>query len=96
MNRVILIKYGELSTKKANRNFFIKTLSKNIEDKLKLGKEIYVGSKSNGLGTKIGLITSKECMSICLEEFLRISGKTYDYKQEHSLSVSSEEKAKIK
>ena len=34
MNRVILIKYGELSTKKANRNFFIKTLSKNIENKL--------------------------------------------------------------
>lgn len=34
MNRVILIKYGELSTKKANRNFFIKTLYKNIENKL--------------------------------------------------------------
>ena len=34
MNRVILIKYGELSTKKANRNFFIKTLSNNIENKL--------------------------------------------------------------
>ena len=26
MNKVILIKYGELSTKKGNRNFFIKTL----------------------------------------------------------------------
>ena len=34
MNRVILIKYGELSTKKDNRNFFIKTLSNNIENKL--------------------------------------------------------------
>jgi len=35
MNRVILIKYGELTTKKGNRNFFIKTLKKNIEHKLR-------------------------------------------------------------
>jgi thiamine biosynthesis protein ThiI len=35
MKRVILIKYGELSTKKGNRNFFINTLTKNIKDKLK-------------------------------------------------------------
>ena len=35
MNRVILIKYGELSTKKGNRNFFIKTLSNTINEKLK-------------------------------------------------------------
>lgn len=31
MNELILIKYGELTTKKANRNFFIKTLEKNIK-----------------------------------------------------------------
>lgn len=35
MNRVILIKYGELSTKKGNRNFFIKTLCDNVKEKLK-------------------------------------------------------------
>lgn len=35
MNRVILIKYGELSTKKGNRNFFINTLYKNVSNKLK-------------------------------------------------------------
>ncbi len=35
MNRVILIKYGELTTKKGNRNFFVKTLKKNVEHKLK-------------------------------------------------------------
>ena len=35
MKRVILIKYGELSTKKANRNFFIQTLYQNVCDKLK-------------------------------------------------------------
>ena len=35
MDKVILIKYGELSTKKANRNFFINTLYKNICNKLR-------------------------------------------------------------
>lgn len=34
MKRVILIKYGELSTKKGNRNFFIQTLYQNIKAKL--------------------------------------------------------------
>ena len=35
MKRVILIKYGELTTKKGNRNFFIHTLYQNISRKLK-------------------------------------------------------------
>ena len=35
MKRVILIKYGELTTKKGNRNFFIHTLYQNIKNKLK-------------------------------------------------------------
>ena len=34
MKKVILIKYGELTTKKDNRNFFINTLKKNIYNKL--------------------------------------------------------------
>lgn len=34
MSKVVLIKYGELTTKKDNRNFFIKTLKKNIFNKL--------------------------------------------------------------
>ena len=34
MDKLILIKYGELSTKKGNRNFFIKTLYDNIRRKL--------------------------------------------------------------
>lgn len=34
MRQVILIKYGELSTKKGNRNFFINTLYHNLEKKL--------------------------------------------------------------
>lgn len=35
MERVILIKYGELSTKKGNRNYFINTLYNNLCNKLK-------------------------------------------------------------
>lgn len=35
MKKVIIIKYGELSTKSDNINFFIKTLKKNIANKLK-------------------------------------------------------------
>ncbi len=34
MQKLLLIKYGELTTKKGNRKFFIKTLCKNIEKKL--------------------------------------------------------------
>lgn len=34
MEKLILIKYGELTTKKGNRNLFIKTLTKNIEEML--------------------------------------------------------------
>ena len=35
MKRVILIKYGELTTKKGNRNFFVSLLYKSIQNKLK-------------------------------------------------------------
>jgi len=35
MDRVILIKYGELTTKKGNRNFFVNTLYNNIKHKLR-------------------------------------------------------------
>ena len=35
MNRVILIKYGELTTKKDNRKMFVNVLHKNIVNKLK-------------------------------------------------------------
>lgn len=35
MDKIILIKYGELTTKKANRNLFIDLLYRNIKEKLK-------------------------------------------------------------
>ena len=41
MERVILIKYGELTTKKGNRSFFVNTLYKNISNKLK-GLEVNI------------------------------------------------------
>ena len=40
MDKVILIKYGELSTKKGNRNFFIRTLYDNLESKLEVIQHI--------------------------------------------------------
>ena len=41
MNRVILIKYGELTTKKDNRKMFVNVLHKNIVNKLK-GMEVLI------------------------------------------------------
>ena len=35
MEKIILIKYGELTTKKANRNFFINLLYENVKESLK-------------------------------------------------------------
>ena len=35
MEKIILIKYGELTTKKDNRNFFIRTLENNIINSIK-------------------------------------------------------------
>ncbi len=57
MDRIILIKYGELTTKKGNRNFFVNTLYNNIKNKLaqfdvKISKDIsrmYIEFKDNQL-----------------------------------------------
>ena len=57
MNRVIMIKYGELTTKKGNRKFFINNLYSNIKNKLKdydvlISKDIsrmYIEFKDNDL-----------------------------------------------
>ena len=34
MDKIILIKYGELTTKKDNRNLFVNILYNNVKDKL--------------------------------------------------------------
>ena len=54
MNRVILIKYGELSTKKGNRNFFIKTLYENVKNKLK-NYDVKISSKDSKEKAKKGV-----------------------------------------
>lgn len=62
MDRVILIKYGELTTKKKNRGFFIDSLTKSIVNKL------------NGLDYKITKDLSRmyiEFSDINLEEILK-------------------------
>ena len=41
MNRLILIKYGELTTKKQNRNLFVNTLYQNIKQILKNYNFVY-------------------------------------------------------
>lgn len=41
MNRVIMIKYGELTTKKGNRKFFVNTLYSNIKNKLR-GLDVHI------------------------------------------------------
>ena len=38
MNKIILIKYGELTTKKSNRNLFINILTENIKIHLEIMK----------------------------------------------------------
>ena len=35
MKKIIIIKYGELTLKKKNKNYFIKTLKNNIDEALK-------------------------------------------------------------
>ena len=66
MNRVIMIKYGELTTKKGNRKFFINTLYSNIKHKLKglnvhIHKDIsrmYIEFSDNELDEVLGRINN--------------------------------------
>ena len=45
MEKIILIKYGELTTKKENRNMFINILYENIKNSLKESKNVYYPQK---------------------------------------------------
>ena len=77
MKKIILIKYGELTTKKANRNLFINTLAKNIEKSLenydfKLTKnrvrmfiELYDESKEEEIISKLKKIFGIHGIVIC-------------------------------
>ncbi len=76
MNRVILIKYGELSTKKGNRNYFIKTLFNTVKNKLK--------------GYDVSIFKDRANMTICfndndLEDIKNIINKIFGI---HTYSVA--------
>ena len=58
MRKVILIKYGELTTKKDNRNFFINKLKNNINE---INKEMALSSLTTRLGRKT--IEINNCIS---------------------------------
>ena len=68
MDRVILVKYGELSTKKANRNFFINTLYNNVRNKLnnydvKISKDrarMYIEFKDSDLNEPLKCALNKQ------------------------------------
>ena len=74
MDKVIMIKYGELTTKKANRNFFVNLLYKSILDKLegldvKINKDLsrmYIEFKEENLD----LILSKINNIFGIHEYL--------------------------
>ena len=53
MKKVILIKYGELTTKKDNRKFFIKTLRNNILDKLSDYESINISTFDSDMISKL-------------------------------------------
>ena len=60
MNKIILIKYGELTTKKGNRKFFISTLYNNIKRKLEgLELRILTQFHYNATGNQILRTSSK-------------------------------------
>ena len=59
MKKIIMIKYGELTTKKDNRNFFIRTLNKNIEE-LKLLVQTQTVSVGESTDVNITIILGKD------------------------------------
>ncbi len=61
MNRVILIKYGELTTKKGNRKLFINTLYSNILKKLK-GLEVNIFKDMSRMYIEYDSLNEKEIL----------------------------------
>lgn len=68
MNKMIMIKYGELTTKKANRNVFIRLLTENIETML---EGLTVSIQKDRVRMYI------HCEENCLEEVVSRLGKVF-------------------
>ena len=69
MEKLLLIKYGELTTKKGNRNFFIKTLCRNIENML-----IDIPFEMEKTLSCMYIKVDSENLDTCLEKLLKVFG----------------------
>lgn len=63
MKKLIMIKYGELTTKKGNCNFFIKTLKDNIKEKLK-NKDIDIYSDPSRMYIEFSEVNEEEILDV--------------------------------
>ena len=70
MNKIILIKYGELTTKKANRNLFINILTENIKNSL---KEYEIKLTKNRVRMFIEVLNEKD-FDIIIDKLTKIFG----------------------
>lgn len=69
MDKLLLIKYGELTTKKGNRKFFIKTLCNNIENML---SDVNFKMEKN-LSCMYIKVDDKD-LNCCIEKLLKVFG----------------------
>ncbi len=70
---------------------------KKIEDVLEIGKEVYIGNDSNGIGSKFWIDVGKECSSFAIKELIKVNEKEYSYENKHTFSVNdSKEQKRIK
>ena len=69
IKKLILIKYGELTTKKSNRSFFIKTLDQNIKNLLEEYKVII-----NKDRVRMYIETEENLLSIITEKLKKVFG----------------------
>jgi len=83
MNRVILIKYGELTTKKGNRKFFVQTLYENIKKKLK------------GLNVKVSKDISRMYIEFDEKDLDLILGKIREVFGIHNFQVATKVESNI-
>jgi len=67
MNKIVVIKYGELTTKKGNRKLFIDTLSRNVKWKLE-------GVECSVLSTRDRMYISSNDLDIVIEKLKYIFG----------------------
>lgn len=88
MNRVILIKYGELTTKKDNRKMFVRTLYNNIMHKLN-GLECYISKDLSRMYIEFHDKDLKEIL-VRINKIFGIHAYTVAYKVESKKEIIEE------